>query len=144
MAALPDDQEEFLAHELAKGAGQADAWINAGYSAKNKNVASTQCNRLLKKKPEITERAEELKSIAREEALNAEFVASVDNIAKMYLDDRLMARQEKQISAAIQATNGIVKLYGLGSENVNHGASADLAKFLDSISGQSRLSNGDS
>ena len=118
MPALDDEMEERLAHELAKGQAQGTAYVSAGYSAKNNNVASVNCNRLLKKKPAISERATELKQIARTSAFENTFKGDVETLAKMYLEDRKLARELGQPSAAISAISGLVKLYGLGGENV--------------------------
>lgn len=140
MPALDDDREELLAQELAKGHKQAVAYTNAGFPAKNSNVASVQCNRLLKKKPEITERVAELKALARTTALEDGFTADMAGLTKAYLEDRAQAKTLGQVSAAIAALNGIAKLHGLGSETVRNPDVADtLGKFLESISAQPRL-----
>jgi hypothetical protein len=116
MAALDDDREEMLAQEIAKGVTQAVAWLNAGYSAKDNKVAAAACSRMLKNKPHVTERIGELKSLARTDAYNAEFVVSMDSLTRMLVEDRQQAKQLGQTSAAIAAVNGIAKLHGLGSE----------------------------
>lgn len=119
MAALSDDREEKLAQEIAKGATQGAAWISAGYSAKNNNVASVECNKLLKKKPEIRERVEELRAIARDEVKVAEFKGDVESMTKLLLEDRQFAQQQGQAGAAVSASATLMKLYKLGGENVN-------------------------
>ena len=140
MPALDDDREELLAQELAKGVAQGLAYINAGYSAGNNNVASVQCNKLLKKKPEIRERAAELKVVARTQMYEADFTADVAGLTKAYLQDRADAKVAGQHSAAISALNGIAKLHGLGSETVRNPDMADtLSKFLEAVSTQPRL-----
>jgi hypothetical protein len=140
MPALDDDREETLAQELAKGVAQGLAYLNAGYPAKNNNVASVQCNKLLKKKPEISERVTELKAVARTRIYEDEFTADVAGLTKAYLQDRADAKVAGQHSAAISALNGIAKLHGLGSETVRNPDIADtLAKFLESVSAQPRL-----
>jgi hypothetical protein len=140
MPALDDDREEKLAQELAKGATQAVAWVNAGYSAKNSRVAASAANRLLKQKPVINERIGELKAVARTRIYEDEFTADVAGLTKAYLQDRADAKVAGQHSAAISALNGIAKLHGLGSETVRNPDIADtLAKFLESVSAQPRL-----
>jgi hypothetical protein len=140
MPALEDDREELLAQELAKGIAQGPAYVNAGYPAGNNNVASVQCNKLLKKKPEIRERAAELKSLARTDAYNAAFVVNLDTMTALYMEDRAHAKALGQVGAAISALGGVAKLHGLGSETVRNPDMADtLAKFLESVSAQPRL-----
>ncbi len=120
MPALDDDREEALAQELAKGIAQGTAYITAGYSAKNNNVASVNCNRLLKKAKYITERADELRAIARDQMLTEEFKADLEGLTKAYLEDRVLARQLGQPSAAVSALNSIAKMRGLMSDTVKH------------------------
>ncbi len=140
MPALPDDREEQLAQELAKGASQAVAYVNAGFPAKNSRVAASASNRLLKQKPEINERATELRSLARTDAYNAAFVVNLDTMTALYMEDRAHAKALGQVGAAISALGGVAKLHGLGSETVRNPDVADtLAKFLESVSAQPRL-----
>jgi len=141
MPALEDDREEALAHELAKGASQAAAYISAGFSAKNNNVAAVNCNRLLKKSPAISQRVGELKALARTEAFDGEFVADVSTLTRMLLEDRNFATEMRSASARTTATLGIAKLHGIGSETIRNPDMADtLAKFLETMGGQPRLS----
>ena len=116
MPALEDDREELLAQELAKGASQAAAYIKAGYSAKNNNVAAVNCNRLLKKTPSISQRVGELKAVARTEVFEGEFKADVSTLTKMLLEDRNFATEVRSAAARTTATMGLMKLHGLGSE----------------------------
>lgn len=117
MPALDDDREEALAQELAKGATQALAWTNAGYSAKNSNVASVECNKRLKKNPAIRERVEELRAIMRDTEITADFKLDVESLTKLLLEDRLFARQCGQSGAAVSASSALMKLGKLGGEN---------------------------
>ena len=140
MPALSDDREEQLAQELAKGAAQGAAYISAGYSAKNNNVASVNCNRLLKKSPRISERVVELRTIARTEVFEGEFKADVSTLTKMLLEDRNFATEVRSASARTTATMGLMKLHGLGSETVKNPDMADtLSMFLEVVSSQPRL-----
>lgn len=117
MPALDDDREEALAQELAKGATQALAWTNAGYPAKNSNVASVECNKRLKKNPAIRERVEELRQIARDTIKTEEFKGDIESMTNLLLADRLFARQCGQSGAAVSASSALMKLYKLGGEN---------------------------
>jgi len=120
MGALVDPKHETLAQELGKGSTQAAAYLAAGYSGKNNNVASVQCNKLLKKHPEISARVNELKQIARDQIATSDFMGDIETFTRMYLEDRLFAQQCNQPGAAVSATNGLLKLYGLGEETVRH------------------------
>jgi hypothetical protein len=125
MPALSDDREEALAQELAKGGTQAVAYVNAGYSAKNSRVASSACNRLLKKKPEVNDRIKELQVQARDAVKTGEFNGSLEELARMFLQDRMFAQQVGQAGASVSATSGLMKLFGHGQENHKHGGDPD-------------------
>ena len=118
MPALDDDREEALAQELAKGRSQAVAYVNAGYPAKNSRVAASAANRLLKNKPEINDRVEELYAIARDAVKTAEFMGDLESMAKLLMEDRQFARECKQAGAAVSASSALMKLYKLGGENI--------------------------
>lgn len=117
MPALDDDKEEALAQELAKGIAQGTAYITAGYPAKNNNVASVNCNRLLKKAKYITERADELRAIARDTIKTDEFKGDIESMTRLLIEDRAFARQCGQSGAAVSASSALMKLYKLGGEN---------------------------
>lgn len=119
MPALDDDREESLAQELAKGRSQAVAYINAGYSAKNSRVAASAANRLLKQRPYINDRVEELYAIARDTVKVAEFTGDVESMTRLLIEDRNFARQCGQSGAAVSASSALMKLYKLGGENIN-------------------------
>jgi len=114
MPALDDDREESLAQELAKGASQANAYITAGYPAKNNNVAAVNCNRLLKKRKAIAERSEELRIIARTEVKTNEFKGDIESMTKLLLEDREFARDKSQPGAAVSASSALMKEKPLG------------------------------
>lgn len=117
MAALDDDREEKLAQELAKGASQALAWTNAGYPAKNSNVASVQCNKLLKRKPEINERADELRAIARDTTLTDGFRLDVENVQRLLLNAYSRSEAWRNAGAMVSAAGALAKLGKLGGDN---------------------------
>ena len=60
MPILANSQHEKFAQEIVKGAGHGEAYINAGYKAKNVAVASAAATRLLKQ-DKIQARITELK-----------------------------------------------------------------------------------
>lgn len=120
MPALEEDREEALAQEIAKGVSQAAAYINAGYSAKDNKVAAAACSRLLRNRPSINERVGELKVLLRTSELNEKFKGDVDQLTALFFEDRNLARQLGQPSAAISALNSIAKMHGRMSETVKH------------------------
>ena len=140
MAALPDEKHERLAQLIAKGETQAVAYVNAGFSAKNSRVAASACNRLLKNRPEINDRALELQAIAREKGVEIEaatFLGDMATFTRMFLEDRIFAKQCGQPGAAVSATNGLLKLYGPGEETVRHKGAIENKITID----PSKLSN---
>ena len=118
MPVLDDDRHERFAQGLAKGLSQADAYIDAGFKSKNRQSAAVAANSLLKKKPDVKDRVSELEQMAREHMLNAEFKGSIEELAKLFLDDRLFARQQGQAGAAVSASAQLMKLFERGAENI--------------------------
>ena len=95
------------------------AAIRAGYSA---DTAQQQGSRLLLNV--VVKRALE----AKERHLQAKAEMTVERVAQMLLDDREMARQLGQPSAAVTAAMGVAKLYGLivdKTQNENRNIPAD-------------------
>ncbi len=141
MPALDDDKEEAFAQQLAQNATQAVAWVNAGFPAKNSRVAASAANRLLKNRPDINERVGELRAIARQTVLETEFKGSIEELARLLIEDRQFAREHKQAGAAVSASAQLMKLFEKGADNVKH---SGLDQFLAALGSQPRLSNADS
>lgn len=120
MPALDNDREEMLAQEIAKGSSQAVAYVNAGYPAKDNKVAAAACSRLLRKRPVINERALELKAMLRTSELNEKFKGDIEELTRLFFEDRNLARQLGQPSAAISALNSIAKMHGRMTDTVKH------------------------
>lgn len=125
MPALDDDREEMLAQEIAKGASQAVAYVNAGYPAKDNKVAAAACSRLLRNRPIINERVTELKILLRTSELNEKFKGDIEQLTQLFFEDRNLARQLGQPSAAISALNSIAKMHGRMTDTVKHQGDAD-------------------
>lgn len=73
---------------------------------------------MVKKHPEITDRINELQDEARRIILDKHFSGSVEELARLLLDDREFARQQKQAGAAVSASAQLMKLFERGAENV--------------------------
>ena len=119
MPILEDPREERFAQEIARGNSQTQAYLNAGYTAKNNVVAATQASKLLRTRSHLNERIGELTALLKTEAANTEFVVSVDHLTRLLLEDRVLARSLGQLGASVSALREIRTLHGLGSENLN-------------------------
>jgi hypothetical protein len=109
MPPLPNARHERFAQELAKGKSANEAYQLAGFKANEGN-----CIRL-KGNERVIARLEELQLRA---ANKAECTAA--DIAKQLDEDRQLARTEKQASAAVSASMGKAKLFGLIRERHEH------------------------
>ncbi|NTF67962.1 hypothetical protein [Rhizobium rhizogenes] len=108
MPVLKNARHEKFAQELAKGKTADKAYVNAGYKENRHNAAA------LARAQHILTRVTELqaKTVKRVEI-------TVDSLAQELEEARAIALAEKQSSAAVSATMGKAKLFGLGSENRN-------------------------
>ena len=118
MPVLDDDRHERFAQEVVKGLTNGQAYLAAGFKSINLSSASSQAHKLVKKHPEITDRLNELYDAARQIILQAEFKGSVEELAKLFLEDRHFAREQKQAGAAVSASAQLMKLFEKGAENV--------------------------
>lgn len=105
MAALSNPKHERFAQELAKGENATASYKLAGYSAKG-NSAEAAASRLLSD-VKVQDRLAELLERA---AIRVELTAL--DIVRMLNEDREMARDLKQPSAAVSASMGIAKVLG--------------------------------
>lgn len=105
MGLLDNPKYELLAQEMAKGSSKEDAYIKAGYATKG---ARANMSAVLRAHPEIEERVKELQERA---ALRAEI--SIADVQEMLMEDRKMARDLKQVSAAIRAAELLGKQCGM-------------------------------
>jgi phage terminase small subunit len=106
MAVLENTRHELFAQAIAKGSSQREAYLNAGYDVKPE-VADAAASRLLSD-VRVESRVAELLELAATETEK-----TITDIVKMLEEDRAMARDLKQPSAAITAAMGIAKVLGL-------------------------------
>lgn len=106
MPVLRNARHEKFAQALAKGKTATDAYEEAGYKPDRKNAARLTTN------DDIAARVTELQSKTVKKV-----EITVDSLALELEEARAMALKEKQSSAAVSATMGKAKLFGLGSEN---------------------------
>jgi len=72
---------------------------------------------------------------ALQAALQRKFEINVDVITEMYLADRELAHQLGNPSAAVSATTGLARLYGLDKQ-VHHVKNDPIQELLDEIAGK--------
>ena len=117
MPLLRNPRHERFAEALASGRPTVEAYVHAGYAADPANAAR------LRRSPEIMARVEELQAavarrLERREAKKAgrsidRTEMSVAQLTEMLLADWELARELKQMSAAISALEKLGKLHGL-------------------------------
>ncbi len=106
MPVLKNARHETFAQGLAKGMSVTDAYAAAGYKGDRKAASNLWTN------VDIKERVTELQSKAVKKV-----EITVDSLAQELEEARAIALAEKQSSAAVSATMGKAKLFGLGVEN---------------------------
>ncbi len=106
MPVLKNARHETFAQGLAKGMSATEAYAAAGYKGDRKAASN------LWTKMDIKERVTELQSKAVKKV-----EITVDSLAQELEEARAIALAEKQSSAAVSATMGKAKLFGLGVEN---------------------------
>ncbi len=106
MPVLKNARHEKFAQALAKGKTVTDAYTAAGYKGDRRAASNLWTN------VDIKERVTELQS---KTVKKVEITA--DSLAAELEEARALALTEKQSSAAVSATMGKAKLFGLGVEN---------------------------
>ncbi|RMI21358.1 terminase small subunit [Sinorhizobium meliloti] len=105
MPVLDNPRHEAFAQALFKGKTADEAYVLAGFKANRGNAATLKANQnIVKRLAELQER-----SAKRVEV-------TVESLALELEEARSIALVEKQTSAAVSATMGKAKLFGLGSE----------------------------
>lgn len=106
MPVLKNARHERMAQALAQGKSASDAYEAAGFKPHRQNAARMMTN------DDIVKRVDELqaKTVKKVEI-------TVDSLASELEEARAMALKEKQTSAAVSATMGKAKLFGLGVEH---------------------------
>lgn len=106
MPVLKNARHETFAQGLAKGMTADEAYQKAGFKPNRGNAATLKANQ------SILDRVTELQSKAVKKV-----EITVDSLAQELEEARAIALSEKQSSAAVSATMGKAKLFGLGVEN---------------------------
>lgn len=126
MPVLKNARHEAFAQAVAKGKSAAEAYANAGFKPHRQNAAR------LMTKDDVAARIAEL-----QQKVAKKVEVTVESLAGELEEARAVALQEKQSSAAVQATMGKAKLFGLGIENRRLSGSVQVvtitAKDLDGL-----------
>lgn len=126
MPALKNARHEVYAQGMASGKTASEALRDAGYTDPRNSTRLTKNN-------EIASRIDELRNRA---AIKVD--VTIESLAKELEEARSIAVKEKQTSAAVQATMGKAKLFGLGVEHRRLSGSVQIitlsAKDLDGLS----------
>lgn len=127
MPVLLNQRHETFAQALAKGKTATEAYTQAGYRG-DRTAASR-----LSTKVNIRARVDELQvKVAKKVEI------TVESLAAELEEARALAIGEKQTSAAVSATMGKAKLFGLGVENRKFSGTVQVvtitAKHLDGLS----------
>lgn len=108
MGALKNARHELFAQALAKGRTPEDAYRDAGFKPARQNAHRLMTN------DDVSTRVAEIKDKAA-----ARVVVTVESLAVELEEARTIAIAEKQSAAAVSASMGKAKLFGLGVENRN-------------------------
>lgn len=126
MPALKNARHEAFAQARAKGKSIDDAYVLAGFKANRGNAAR------LNAYESVAVRVAELQEKAAKKV-----EVTVESLAGELEEARALALAEKQSSAAVSATMGKAKLFGLGVENRRLSGSVQVtitAEKLDALS----------
>lgn len=127
MPILPNPRHESFAHYRAKGKTVDEAYQLAGFKPHRGNAHRLSTNESVRR------RIEEL-----QEKVAKKVEVTVESLALELEEARALALGEKQTSAAVSATMGKAKLFGLGVENRRMSGSVQIitltAKDLDGLS----------
>ncbi|MGO4738631.1 terminase small subunit [Bosea sp. 2KB_26] len=127
MPVLTNARHEAFAQAIVKGAPASVAYKASGYGASG-NSAEAAASRLLSD-VKVAKRIAELQSKAARKA-----TVTIETIAAELEEARVLAIAEKQTSAAVSASMGKAKLFGLIVDKHKHSGSIgtyDLTKLSD-------------
>lgn len=108
MSALRNARHEAFAQALAKGKSATDAMKAAGYSDPRNSSRLTKNDEIQRRVAELQERGAKKVEV------------TVESLTAELEEARAIALKEKQSSAAVSATMGKAKLFGLGVERRHH------------------------
>lgn len=121
MPVLDNPRHERFAQYLLKGKSAAEAYVMAGYRDNRHNASA-----LAREQPILT-RLQELQASA---AVRAELTAA--DISRQLDEDRALAHKAEQAGAAVSASMGQAKLFGLIKERHEHtGANGGPIQTMD-------------
>ena len=106
MPALKNAKHELFAQGLFKGLSADDAYEKAGYKPHRGNASTLRANQ------NVRQRVSEL-----QEKTAKKVIVTVESLTTELEEARGIAITEKQPSAAVSASMGKAKLFGLGVEN---------------------------
>tara|TARA_Y100001951_G_C11283521_1_gene267041 strand:- start:751 stop:1263 length:513 start_codon:yes stop_codon:yes gene_type:complete len=142
MQGLTSKQKRFVEYYLGNGENATKAYKQAGYKAKNDNVASPEASKLLQN-PKVSqaimrEKAGELAKQAKR-ARKADI--DQDWLVTQYIDTIELAKQDKQYNVMKSSIDSIGKLLGLMvdrkelavSGEVSHLASLDTQSLMNAL-----------
>lgn len=113
MPILDNVRHELFAQQMAKGVGQADAYIAAGYKV-SESATPAAASRLWSD-PAVRARVDELKGAAAERT-----EITIHDIANQLDEDRTFAKECKAPGSCVAATLGKAKVLGLLPDKVEH------------------------
>jgi phage terminase small subunit len=119
------EQQRRFADLILSGLTQIEAHRQAGYKGKTDNARSASASEIIRN-PSVAAYLKEQQAKAAQVAVEATGITK-ERITEMLLEDRMLARQNAQTSAAIAAAMGLAKIHGyivdqasVKSENVNY------------------------
>lgn len=119
MAVLKNAKQEKLAQELAKGKSATEAMEAAGYSDPRNSTRLTKNNEIRARVIELQERSA------------AKVEITVEILTKMLKDDRDLARELGQASAAVSAVDKLGRLHGLVIDKKEIGKPGDFERMSE-------------
>jgi hypothetical protein len=139
MPALANPKHERFARHWLKTQNASAAYRKAGYAGDNPNAVAASASRLLK----TAKVQSRIKEIRRQMATRTRI--TLETLLHDLAEDRALARETKQVSAAIAATQLSAKLVGLLIDRKESGGPGDFADMssADEILAKVRTDLGD-
>jgi phage terminase small subunit len=120
MPVLKNPKHERFAQELAKGISASQAYVNAGYKPHHDNPSRLRGDEGIQARvTELQQRASKSVDI------------TIASLTKMYLEDRKLATELGQASAAKGCLDSLAKLHGLMIERKETGAPGEFSRMSD-------------
>ena len=127
MAAIDNRKHELFAQALAKGMTQVEAYQDAGY----KPDVGAACR--LSKNVKVVDRVAEL-----QERMAVRIEVTVEDIMRDLEEDRRLAHENGQAGAAVSATMGKAKLFGLITDKLKADVNVTLESMIAESMGNAR------